>query len=752
MKATSMPRPISLSEDAIPVRLAEIARRTDSFDRLLERFWVPPHDMERELREADLALFEGLHVRVSGETSNITLYVDDGAAVLAYMPFATLDQNPIVMGDAVHRGVFALDDGLRARMRFPRVLLINPCVLENFPVPRLCLSIGLLAGWLRRAQKADVRLIDMQMGTTVDQIMTAVETFAPELIGISISYGQKFVALDVVERIYDLKSRALCNALVVLGNVIPASFPDEFVHQYPGLLISTGEGETTIEALCDVLLSTRAPESVPGIAYAAGDSVVRTPKEPVHLPVLPLPSLDTLPDLARFRGAVTLELSRGCQWNVCTFCPRDHKSAVWKTYQPAQIIEQFARLERACDELGVTKHVFLADEEFVGGIDDGTETERLIEVAQGLIERGTTMVFDAAARVDQVFSPKMNEAWHVRRMEMWGLCRDAGLDRLFMGIESGSDTQLRRYGKGLRGIHSVNAIRILSALGVHLRFGFITFDQLMVGLRELKENIAFLERTDAYVSVDRDRYSNAELFRLLTNDEDFVREHSVGKPIYAGVSYMLASMEVLIGSTYARLLMMKDPRLVVDLHAPDTNMGRYRVEFIDPLVRDLSTCSQQWIDRHFSVAYTVKSLFKIAPPDQQHLLMDWMVAFRRTSLVVAKALVHLFDDEASADEPFAVHAGPAVAAYDAAEIDALRRDRLRSRREENRVPLIHGCLDVFDAVVGNECQILRRMLGSGRITDTMDGRLLRALDRWKERIGSWTLINDPEMALADVQH
>ncbi len=289
---------------------------------------------------------------------------------------------------------------------------------------------------------------------------------------------------------------------------------------------------------------------------------------------------------------------------MCTFCPREHKSNHWKTLPTVQIIEQFRNLRVVCDQFGFAKQLFLADEEFVGGMNDGVETERIVEIAQTLITEQLHMRFDAAARVDQVYDPKMEKSWHLDRMRMWHLCRQAGLDRLFLGIESGSNAQLRRYGKGIQVEDSVFAIRILSALGIPLRFGFITFDQLMVGLKDLKDNIAFLERTDAFLEEsDVTQYGYEQLFDLLLHDSAFIQAHSMNKPIYEGISYMLSTMEVLINSRYALLLQHAERRhnkmLILDKERPDSNMGRYQVTFVDDLIGDMSTACQKWIDRHF---------------------------------------------------------------------------------------------------------------------------------------------------------
>jgi hypothetical protein len=728
----------------------------DEFKEVLSQFWLAPHEASQKVMDIieRYVADRSLTVVVSGETRNISLYVIRQHHVLVLNPFSQIRDNVLLrevydissLPEDCSCHIFDATARLLSRLTLPKILLVNPCVLENFPIPRLALSISLPASYLRKYQKADVRLIDMQVGPSVQDIIDEALRFRPALFGMSVSFGQKYVAYAILEELYAAKQAGLIDPLVVLGNIIPASFPKEFIERYPDLVVACAEGELTILGLAEYISGKRALADVPSIAYLDDGSNIRVnSKVSVPVETIPLPALDNIIDLSRSRGALTLEISRGCQWNVCTFCPRDHKSSVWKTFSTPQILEQFANLRKVCDHFNLKKHIFLADEEFVGGMDDGLETERVAEIAKGMISQNTGMKFDTEARIDQVYNPKLDEDWHVKRMEMWHLCRQAGLERLFLGVESGSDMQLRRYGKGIKAEHSVIAIRILSALGIPLRFGFITFDQLMVGLRELKENIAFLERTDAFMKkVDVGSYGYKKLFELLVNDKDFIAEHSMNKPIYAGVSYMLATMEVLINSSYKTMLKHAESQygklLVIDEDHPDTNMGRLKVDFVDDLVKDISDSSQKWIDRHFGLAYAVKSLFKVAPEEEGKYLMGWMVAYRRASLFLAKAVIYVFDGETQAG--FTLPAAFDEDGMVANQVESMRKahiDNPSIRREQ----LIVECMNLFDQIMGKENQRLERLLESGGITDSKELQLSNILGRWRENTGVWALINDP---------
>ena len=732
----------------------------DEIKAIFSQFWLSTDELE-SLIQAKLVEYEAndseLKVTVSGETKGLTAYlIHPREGVLVVSPSLAICHN-VLLQELYNETdlptdrfwhIFPPSPPLLQRLTLPKVLLVNPCVLENFPIPRLSLSIGLLASYLRKYHKANVNIIDMQVGVTIEEVVARVIELKPDLFGMSISYGQKYVGLSILDGIYVAKQKNLINPLVVLGNIIPANYPQEFIELYPDLIVACGEGEVTIVGLIDYLNGKQQLASIPGIAYLSQNGgpkqIKRTLNGSVPVHTIPLPALDTIPDLSKWKGALTLELSRGCQWNVCTFCPREHKSSIWKTYNPNQIIEQFSYLNTLCEKLNLRKHVFLADEEFVGGMNDGLETERIISMARGLIDRQFGIRFDAAARVDQVYTQRMDKKWHIRRVEMWHLCRQAGLDRLFMGLESGAIPQLQRYGKGIKPDHSIYAIRILSSLGIPLRFGFITFDQLMIGLNDLKDNIRFLERRDAFMKpIDVSQYGYAKLFDLLVNDKDFVAEHAMQKPLYSGVSYMLASLEVLINSRYQVSLRNAEKRhgkqLIVDGELPDTNMGRVKVKFVDTLIRDLSVSSQKWIDRHFGMAYTVKSLYKTASRVERKHLMSWMVNYREICLLLLKAFVYIFDEENNNEEMVSTLPDQALIT----NVKGLRQ-YASTEGAPARLKTIEACMDFFDQKVEEENNIIESLLKSRQITDTIDGQLDKVIVNWKAKTGKWELINDVE--------
>lgn len=722
---------------------------------ILDKIWLRPEKWKQQIAEQ----FEGIvgfpykQIILSGETDNITCYIVlEDESVLAVSPFQDLRENVLlnrwnsgwkeVIQNEIHLFLFEKDKDLLKLLEMPTMLLINLCVLENFPIPRLNLSIGTLASYLRKQQVAQVKILDMQMGITIDKIVQEALTWQPELIGMSVNFGQKHLAFSLLDKLFDVKKEELLHSLIIVGNVIPSFNPEQFFCRYPELLICDKEGEYTLRDLSYFLRGQLELKQVNGIVYIESETgkVVHNPAITVNMNEVPTPALDTLEDVARFRGALTLETSRGCDYSRCTFCPRDHKLRSWRPFSAKNAIKQMDDLIRAGKELGIKSHIYLADEEFIGELPDGKEAERIIQFCEGVMKRPDKIRFDLAARADSVYVPKNSVEWNVERLKMWHYCAQAGADRVFIGVESGCEAQLKRYGKGTKPEQNIIALRLLSALGIQLRIGFIMFDQLMQGLDDIRENLEFLERTDALMKpVNIGSMSYEELYHRLLHEEEFIQKHKTGQPVYSIVSYMLASMEVLTNTPYSRMVKLTENKqnvtLIQNEGNPDTNMGRYTIHFLDPVVGELSLASQMWIDSNFSIMYTLKSLYKVAPPKEKQILYDYMDRHREISQYLLKYLVYRLEITSDYEQSLRQYL-QRMNLEDiliSTQTDGTLREKIQNNLTEWQKLMAHLVHDV------------QQDLRNKQLTDSLDGRLSQSIGRWLQHQGQWRLINNPEL-------
>jgi hypothetical protein len=737
----------------LPINIEDLISDTK---KVIDKIWLSPSEMETEILSIskDIYLLEKTTVLVTGETKNISIYLARDKDLLVISPFSDLSSNVLLkrwnpfwakdINCPIHYHFFKLDNKLHHLLVMPHILLINLSVVENFPIPRLNLSTGSIAAYLRYQQSARVSIIDMQKGQTVEEVVAECISRQPDLIGVSISFCQKKIAFSVIDKLFHKKSCCELKSLIVIGNVIPALSPNEFLERYPQVVISYREGENSLLDLANYLKGEMKIENVRGIIYKDCNTgtIKTTLTEAMDMSEIPTPALDTLKDIASLRGALTLETSRGCDYSKCTFCPREHKMSNWRFLSVEQILTQIDNIVRAGKALGIEPHIYFADEEFIGELPNGKEAERVINICEGLMLHPENIRFDTSARADSVYDPKRSVEWNIERIKMWSCCRKAGLDRLFVGVESGCDKQLQRFGKGTTAEQNIIALRILSALGINIRIGFVMYDQLMVGLCDIKENISFLERTDAIVKpINIDNITYEELYKLLLYDEDFIMSNSTGRPVYSVVSYMLASMEVLMGTKYVRMLQniekKNGPRLILNNGNPDANMGRYVVDFCDPLIGEISLASQKWIDSNFTIMYTIKSLYKVAPPSEKLHLYDYMVRHRQIGHYLLKYIIYALEQPSEMDNSLVSYLMKENFYEQIKNYEATRQNKC------DDTELIIACMNQWQNIMYALVRKIRRELLSGLLTDTIDNRLQLAVDKWIENRGRWELINPP---------
>ncbi|MFZ1986887.1 MAG: cobalamin-dependent protein, partial [Desulfatitalea sp.] len=213
------------------------------------------------------------------------------------------------------------------RLQRPRVLLTALYHPEWFPLPRFPLGISDLARACRATLMGQVRLMDMQLGVTLADIETQVATWGPDIVGISVTFGQHDLLVELLDRLFTRPA----SPLVVAGGSLSARNEMLLLERYPQLLVARGAGEPTIADLVGYFHSDVELAGVRGLGYrgaarGGGLSLGRRHTATVanrdQLDIWP--ELDLLDDTFACQGVAQLELSRGCV-SSCSFCPRSHK-------------------------------------------------------------------------------------------------------------------------------------------------------------------------------------------------------------------------------------------------------------------------------------------------------------------------------------------------------------------------------------------------------------------------------------------
>ena len=174
------------------------------------------------------------------------------------------------------------------------------------------------------------------------------------------------------------------------------------------------------------------------------------------------------------KGCVRMEASRGCPWNNCSYCVLKMKycGSKWRPYPVEKVIEEMKNLSAD----GV-KTVYFTDEEFISG-----DYDRMEQLADKIIsakkcgEISQDFNFAASTSVKALFGKYCDRPITQERINAVLLkLKEAGLRSLFLGIESGSDSQLRRYCKASitssgTSLAPHSTMTILSAVPTTVRF------------------------------------------------------------------------------------------------------------------------------------------------------------------------------------------------------------------------------------------------------------------------------------------
>jgi hypothetical protein len=561
-----------------------------------------------------------------------------------------------------------LDEYAAARFARPRVLLAALYHPEYFPLPRFPLGISAVARAARSTLLGTVRLADMQLGVGLDDLITTVRTATPDILGVSATFGQHDLLTALLDAAFALPEPPLA----VVGGSLVARNEALLLERYPGLLVARAAGEATMEGLLAHWHGDVDRERVPALGYngaARGGGIAvtrrRTGKAVARDSATDtLPELDLLPATFEHHGVAQLEASRGCT-NFCSFCPRGHKGT-WSGAGHERLPWMLGEMRRVFDRYPhLSRTLYLVDEEFIGRGDDAVP--RALEIAQALNEAG--FAWESSCRVDQVVHRDRDTAWHVERAAMWRTLVERGLRRMLFGVESGVDSVLTRFNKETTGEQNALAIRTLSALGVPTRFTYIAFDHLM-SLEELKATYAFQGRTDLLLE-PQPGMSAADIVAGV-HDEGFVAEHTTGRPLHAGISYMLVSMECLIGAAYTRKV--GEAGLT---GAVRPSMGRVDARFADWRIGIASGWAQRWVDRNFALDYTLKSLEKLLDGDQRHAVRATRTVLKDAAYAVLGDMIATIEQWPLADSGEAAERelGASVGTLLEARIDQLR-DRL----------------------------------------------------------------------------
>jgi hypothetical protein len=330
------------------------------------------------------------------------------------------------------------------------------------------LGIGYVAAAARAAGfEAEIWMIDPEDDRSAVARILSGRAFG--IVGLAFSHAA--LSLGTMGRLIADVRRAVPAGHITAGGYFATFNADRLLQAFPDLdSVVVGEGEATMVELAHRLARGQDPARGQDFARAqdvAGVPGLKTRTAPfVARP--PIGDLDDLPPPPREVEAgldlFSLSTSRGCLAH-CTFCnvpawTRRHGGG-WRGRSAANVADEL----QALAALTPVPRVWIVDSSYEDSPDGGFE--RMSAIAREILSRRLTLRYYVFVRAESVCAP----GFAARLPELIA----SGLRRVFVGVETGDDRQLKAFAKSARAAHHDTALAILRGQGLAVRAGWIMF-------------------------------------------------------------------------------------------------------------------------------------------------------------------------------------------------------------------------------------------------------------------------------------
>lgn len=404
----------------------------------------------------------------------------------------------------------------------PDILLVNPRYKIMEEPMQEHLGFGYIASFLRR-RGYSVEIIDAGLRRLSPKKLAG-EIFAldPDLLGITIVY--QAAAAEQLS-VIPLLREAGFDSHITIGGYSATLAHREYIEWRDDVdSIVRGEGEYTTLELLEHLAGKREVGSIKGLTYRENGRIVENDVRPLidDLDALPFPARDELHHAFERGGCVTIVSSRGC-YAGCRYCSiRSFYDCLpgpnWRGRSPDNVLEE---LELVVRDTGCRKVKF-EDANFFGPGEKGSD--RVVRIAEGILERDLELSFRFECRTENVDE------------EVFTLLKRAGLEEVFIGVESFVPRVLDEMKKGATVEDNLRALDILAGLGIRAGVGFIAFDpdttleEFFTNLEMVKKHVfPYRKKLGFYI----DPFGRLQVFAGTEIHRDLVRDGVVADDLFS---------------------------------------------------------------------------------------------------------------------------------------------------------------------------------------------------------------------------
>lgn len=352
-----------------------------------------------------------------------------------------------------------------------KIILLNPpsreLNREEIVIPPLGLAY-LAAAVEREGQK--VKILDaFALGMSWNEFEEEIKKEKADLIGIG---GMTPIIDNTLRAIKICRPHA---RYIVTGGPHFSVHKQEFFRDCPDIDFGiAGEGEESFRALLERLEEGKDPLNVPGLV---GPEKFNPPANfKNNLDDIPFPARHLLPNhlyhyaLWPGKKVTTMITSRGCPYH-CIFCEKSIFGSRWRARSPRNVLDEMEEIVRnfAIDSIILYDDLFTLNK------------ERVMDICQGILERGLQFQWKCEGRVDRVDE------------EMLAWLKKAGCSMIAYGVESGNQVGIDYLQKGITLSQIRRAFALTRQAGIRPMAYFIlgipieTYSQGLETIRFAKE-------------------------------------------------------------------------------------------------------------------------------------------------------------------------------------------------------------------------------------------------------------------------
>lgn len=367
------------------------------------------------------------------------------------------------------------------------------------------------------------------LGYTKEQLIDILKDTDCLLYGFSIYESTESDLFEVITWLKATKP----NAKIYVGGPYATIAVEHILNSCPAIdYIMVGDGDESFPQLIDCIKNNKSIKDVVNLYYHdINGNIVSNEVRCVDLNILHHPKRIYTDFIEKKGYAYSLSSARGCGYANCAFCYLKQYQKVgnqpkFRYKNPEYVADE---IEELIDKYGIDRLSF-TDEDFFG---DRAGVERALELFNILIDRDIKISLHANARAKTVM-------WLARNNYL-NLCSQAGIDYMYVGLESYNDKSLKLFDKGITTKDIDFVVDELAKHKIRINPGLITFDPTLT-LDNVKGNIELYRKINYYDAFIFTRrlvlYPNASpKIQELFKNEDYFQHKDVEKLFDAMVKY-----------------------------------------------------------------------------------------------------------------------------------------------------------------------------------------------------------------------